>query len=264
MRASGLSLVGHFVLILLLTLLGWHSARVLTLLLQPSPSLTPREIIPSNVAQPFIDLDAALWPQPSTKIPRVLKGKQTDAKALGISLLGVIALSNGQGVVVVQTSIGRKVVRQGEVVVDGLILTQVWPDRVVLQRDNGSVLWIPLQKQSAGASAGASTHAGATVLNNLLMGVRRNPAALFQYVQLRPGGHNGTEWVTVQARAGQEHILKALGLQTDDRIEAINGKPLVQVIRQPALWQALMNANRWQLTVRRHGKPEEIIINAAP
>ncbi len=260
---DSLPLLSRLILILLLALLGWQSGRVLMLWLQPvTPPLLPA-LAPQGTAQRAPDLAAALWPRAAHTPQKVLKGTQTDAQTLGITLLGVIALSNGQGVVVVQTSTGRKVVRQSEAVTDGLTLAQVWPDRVVLQRDNGRVLWIPLQQPAAMVADSKPAEQAPPALNTLLQRVRRNPAVLFDYVQLQPGGRNGMQWVTVQPRPGQEALLQALGLKAGDQIEAINGTPLARVARQPTRWQALMNASHWQLTVRRHGQQQEITIDAA-
>lgn len=97
-------------------------------------------------------------------------------------------------------------------------------------------------------------------LRRLKQSLQQNPAALLDIVRPQPVRENG-EYVGYRLNPGPDaEQFRALGLQSGDVVTAINGQSLSNPSQSLQIMQQLDAGQAVTLTVRRHGRIEEIVI----
>jgi len=167
--------------------------------------------------------------------------------------------------------------RVGDELPGGARLAEVHPDRVMLRVGVAlEALSLPRDTPSAAVSRRGAGQAAAlpgsarapapfvnpsiapptnTALDRAAERLNRDPQQLARDIQVQPVLENG-RFTGVRLTSTKEAALLArAGLQPDDVVTAVNGIPLDNPARGAELAQALQNADRASVTVRRGGRP---------
>ncbi|AVP99071.1 type II secretion system protein GspC [Ahniella affigens] len=218
---------------------------------------------------------------------------------LNVTLTGVLASSDPRaGVAFIAGGDGEpQKIRVGEEIQSGVMLDQVYPDRVILNR-GGNLESLPLREDS-GASSGNNTRStGRATASNSTMptpsqntsfmaqvgqiqgpvgapnipaqgidleAVRKqydvDPMALARAITPSPVMVNG-EFVGVRLNAGpQQSMLQKLGLQPEDIVTSVNGQSITDPSRIQGIVAGLGNATSVSIQVLRNGKPQTLTLN---
>lgn len=216
---------------------------------------------------------------------------------LNVTLTGVLSSNNPRsGVAFIAGGDGEpQKIRVGEEIQAGVILDQVYPDRVILSR-GGNLETLPL-RDGVGVSGGNSTSSRAMTPNasapaanqngsfmaqvgqiqgpvgvpNLpthgidLEAVRQqyqiDPEALARSITPLPVMENG-EFVGIRLNAGpKQQMLERLGLQADDVVTAVNGQSISDPAKIQSIVAGLGNAQSVSIQVRRNGKTQTLNLN---
>lgn len=220
---------------------------------------------------------------------------------LAVTLTGVLASSDPRsGVAFIAGDDGEpRRIRVGEEIQAGVVLDQVYPDRVILNR-GGNLESLPLRE--AGSLGGTASSPGRNSTNTPATASgfpANNPGASFmaQVGQIQgpvgapaipvqgldmeavrkqygvdasqlahaitplPVLENG-QFVGVRLNAGpQQALLTQIGLRPDDIVTGVNGQAITDPARIPGIVAGLNNASRVSITVRRNGKTETLNLN---
>lgn len=217
---------------------------------------------------------------------------------LNVTLTGVLASSNPRaGVAFIAGGNGEpQKIRVGEEIQAGVVLDQVYPDRVILSR-GGSLESLPL-REGSGSPTGGSSSGNRTLATNPsvpqanpnsnfmaqvgqiqgpvgvpnlpaqgidLEAVRKqyqiDPMALARAITPLPVMENG-QFVGIRLQAGpQQAMLEKLGLQADDIVTAVNGQEISDPSRIQGIVAGLGNAQSVSIQVRRNGKTQTLNLN---
>lgn len=217
---------------------------------------------------------------------------------LNVTLTGVLASSNPRaGVAFIAGDDGEpQKIRVGEEIQAGVMLDQVYPDRVILNR-GGNLETLPLREEigklpTSGAAAGRTLAAnpgvpapnqntnfmaqvgqiqGPVGVPNIpaqgidLEAVRKqydiDPMALARAITPSPVMVNG-EFVGIRLNAGsQQPLLQKLGLQPEDIVTSVNGQSITDPSRIQGIVAGLGNAQSVSIQVLRNGKPQTLTLN---
>lgn len=231
--------------------------------------------------------------------PRAL-AQSAPTTTLAVTLTGVMASNNPRsGVAFIAADDGEpRKVRVGDEIQAGVLLDQVYPDRVILSR-GGNLESLPLREAGSldsSATTSAPRNPGAIAANGLpannpganfmaqvgqvqgpvvaapvasanidMEAVRKqygvDPIQLAQAITPMPVLENGN-FVGVRLHAGpQQAMLGKLGLRPDDIVTAVNGQSITDPSRIQGIVAGLQNANRVSLEIRRNGKTETLNLN---
>lgn len=146
-------------------------------------------------------------------------------------------------------------------------LTEIYPDRIILER-NGRYETLRLPRETTGAKAvGASAPRAAAAVNanraaafnRYRTEIRNNPSSFLNYVRATPARQDG-RFIGFRLQAGRERgALKELGLKPGDIVTAINGVVIDSPARGMQAMQALGNGDRVSVTLLRGG--QEVALN---
>lgn len=220
---------------------------------------------------------------------------------LAVTLTGVMASSDPRsGVAFIAGDDGEpRRIRVGDDIQQGVVLDQVYPDRVILNR-GGNLETLPLREAGPLGNSGTSGNRAASNPGTSATGFpANNPGANFmaQVGQIQgpvgvpalpvqgmdmeairkqygvdasqlahsitplPVLENG-QFVGVRLNAGpQQALLTQIGLRPDDIVTAVNGQAITDPARIPGIVAGLNNASRVSITVRRNGKTETLNLN---
>ena len=222
---------------------------------------------------------------------------------LAVTLTGVMASNNPRSGVAFIAGDGDggepRRIRVGDEIQAGVVLDQVYPDRVILSR-GGALESLPLREagslSNADNGASRSTNATATAPNGFpsnspgasfmaqvgqiqgpvgvpnipahgidMEAVRQqygvDPVKLAQAITPLPVLENG-QFVGVRLSAGpQQSMLEKLGLRPDDIVTGVNGQSITDPSRIQGIVAGLNNASRVSIEVRRNGKTETLNLN---
>ena len=223
---------------------------------------------------------AMLRDAPETTLSLSLRGTLADADPHG----GIAVIADAQGV--------ERAWRVGDEIAAGVVLEEVYADRVVLKHDgaqeilaltrdeaNERVVPIPADqrgdKSLRNTSPGPATNPGAIPIfmpPQLAHGALDwqktmdkigggDPAELARNVRIDPVISNGQiAGVRVSAANGDAALISRLGLQPSDVVTAVNGVPVDSVARGQQILESLRDANSVRVTVSRGGVPTELTV----
>jgi len=152
----------------------------------------------------------------------------------------------------------------GDPVPGGAKLSEIYPDRVILERNGRyETLRLPKDRSSASSRAGrtaASTSTGgsgagqAAAFTKYRNEVKQNPAAFLNYVRATPARENG-KFIGFRLQAGKKRgALKELGLEPGDIVTSINSVKIDSPAKGMKAMQALGEGESVNVTLLRGGQ----------
>lgn len=261
-------------IVLLLLLIAWASARLFWQILTPQTSSNPVAItntqgmlggIPpdyaSQVAQKSLFGKANVETTTASDEP-----EDAPDTRLNLKLVGVYAVDDPKK--------GYAIIANGArpeelVLVDGkmagnIVLDSVYPDRVIISRaGKRETLRLPETKTTGisftPANSRASANAGGTQnLGDFRKEVIQNPAKLAEFINAAPARENG-KFVGYRITTLKQHpILTQIDIQSGDIISRINGVDISSPAQGMKALQKLSKENTVQLTLNRGGQFIEI------
>lgn len=197
---------------------------------------------------------------------------------LNLTLRGVVASagSRGVGAVIADASGKDSFYLVGSEIPGGVMLREVHPDRVILER-NGRFETLTLPRAALnGAQTGASPPSeerfgqpegspsgGSPEVGALLRGYREdlanNPDRMMGLVRTVPVVENGRQIGYRIAPGEDKSLLSRFGLQAGDIVASVNGIPLDSPVNGLELFHDLTNAQQLSLQVLRNGMPKTFV-----
>jgi general secretion pathway protein C len=258
--------------VLLVIWLAWLLARLSWLLL-PEPEVEPLPQLailaaPVQRKQPRIDeRQIAAWhlfgvageEKPVKVAPAIAPETR-----LKLTLRGVFASDDSAG--------GRAIIGDpkgkeesyavGDPVPGGAKLSEIYPDRVILER-NGRYETLRLPKDRTSSSAGRATRSSRTggsgagqaaAFTKYRNEVKQNPAAFLNYVRATPARKDG-KFIGFRLQAGKKRgALKELGLKPGDIVTSINSVQIDSPAKGMKAMQALGEGKSVNVTLLRGGQ----------
>jgi general secretion pathway protein C len=185
---------------------------------------------------------------------------------LDLALRGVVA-GQGQMAFAIIASGGRdeRAYRVGAHLPGGALLRDIYPDRVILERNGRfETLKLPREAPAAGSSgkngAGRLPAAVASKLRSYRQKLRRNPQAAFKLVQLTPVVANGRLKGYRIAPRAERDLFRRVGLRSGDVVTQVNGI----AVDDPEKIGRALNRDRVALTVERGGRTQTVSVNLQP
>ena len=270
------SLVG-WVSVFLLALVAWLVGQNASLFLQ-NPVAPPLPVlsVQSSSVKPIQGTPSYLMGKPDAKaLQTSLEASEpvsemTDTR-LKLTLMGVIDV-DGAGVAIIQSSGQTLVVGEGEEIVKGVDLIEVYADQVVISH-RGKRERLMMEELTKGliesASSGVTTSAVASELNEKEAAalkeigetLRKSPISISKYVRFKPIGKNGN-WTAVKVwPKSNPELFNAIGFISGDLVKAVNGRSIQEMAQEPGLWQTFLNESQFELTVDRQGSSVTLSVN---
>ncbi len=260
---------------LLLILAIAHGLATLTWLLAPAPQSAPppprtaaaptlRDLGPDDARIATLHLFGVAPREGTAGAP--INAPETTLKLV---LNGVLAATDVQAArAIIRTPDGtEKPYRVGDLLPGNAILKEIYPNRVLLER-NGRYETLPLPR-GQGGNLGAPARTGtAPALARELRTYRRrlvsNPGSVFRLLRLIPTRQDG-QFVGFRVYPARDRALFArVGLRPGDLVTAVNGIPLDDARNSMHALQALRSANSIQLSVLRGGQPVSLNLDLNP
>jgi general secretion pathway protein C len=260
---------------LLLILAIAHGLATLTWLLAPAPRFAPppprtatatpvRDLGSDDARIATLHLFGAAPREGAAGAP--INAPETTLKLV---LDGVLAATDVRAArAIIRTPNGtEKPYRVGDLLPGNAILKEIYPDRVLLER-NGRYETLPLPR-GRGGNLGAPARTGtAPALAHELRTYRRrlvtNPGSVFQLLRLIPTRQDG-QFVGFRVYPARDRALFArVGLRPGDLVTTVNGIPLDDARNSMRALQALRSANSIQLSVLRGGQPVSLNLDLNP
>lgn len=182
---------------------------------------------------------------------------------LKLKLIGVIDLE-GAGVAIIQSSGSNLVVGEGEEIVKGVDLIEVYSDQVIISH-RGKREKLMMEEATKGLIEQRSEETSSTPQSRLSVedsqalkeigdSLRKSPISISKYVRFKPIGKNG-DWSAVKVwPKSNAELFHSLGLKSGDLVKSVNGRTIQEMSQEPSLWQAFLNESQFELTVERQGK----------
>ncbi|HHJ17965.1 MAG TPA: type II secretion system protein GspC [Gammaproteobacteria bacterium] len=150
----------------------------------------------------------------------------------------------------------------GDPLPGGATLSEIHPDRIILERNGRfETLRLPKQKTSGVSAArrgirpATSGSAGkAAAFSKYRAEIKQNPASFLNYVRATPARQNG-KFIGFRLQAGKQRgALKELGLMPGDIVTQINGVQIDSPARGMKAMQALSEGSSVNITLLRGGQ----------
>ncbi len=259
---------------LLLILAIAHGLATLTWLLAPAPQSAPaprtaaaptvRDLGPDAARIAALHLFGAAPREGAAGAP--INAPETTLKLV---LNGVLAATDVQAArAIIRTPDGtEKPYRVGDLLPGNAILKEIYPDRVLLER-NGRYETLPLPRgQGGNLGAPARTGTGPALARELRTYRRRlvsNPGSVFRLLRLIPTRQDG-QFVGFRVYPARNRALFArIGLRPGDLVTTVNGIPLDNARNSMRALQVLRSANSIRLSVLRGGRPVSLNLDLNP
>jgi general secretion pathway protein C len=257
--------------IVLIVAIAWELVQITWLLLQPGPDTAPIAIAPSatalNAKPKSVDvpriINSHLFGVAEAEAPQNVENAPPSQTNLVLSAV-FAAEDPAKGMAIIgESAQNSDVYAVGAAVRPGIQLHQVYPDRVILDR-NGQLETLALPKE---LSAGVISRPAPQPQNQTVEKIRRiaetNPAALAEIVRPQPVFANGVQrgYRVYPGRNRQQFA--RLGLQPGDLVLAINGTPLDDPQRAPEIFNTMGSADRVTVSVERNGQTQDLTLNFA-
>lgn len=273
-------------------ILLWLLARTFWLLVPGDDGLTTGPLRSAVVTSTTPGVSVSKWHLFGNAPQQAAMLRNAPETSLSLSLRGTLADANpGSGIAVIADAQGvERAWRVGDEIATGVVLDEVYADRVVLKhdgvqeilaltRDQATETVAPIPAEQRGGkslrntSPSPATNPGAIPIfipPQLAHGALdwqktmdkiggADPAQLAKNVRIDPVITNGQiAGVRVSTANGNDALLAKLGLQPSDIVTAVNGVPVDSVARGQQILESLREANSVRVTVSRGGVPTEI------
>lgn len=263
------------VTLLLALLLFYQLARLVWALLPP-PELLPPE--PAEV-----ESAAAVAPAPSGADGRRIAGWHLFGKAeatavarpapieapetrLRLTLHGLIASDDPEQAraIIAQAGGEERSYRVGDEITSGVTLSEIYPDRVILERNGRyETLRLPRERVATPDDEAAlpGSAAGGELLARYRDQVLENPRSLIELVRPVPHRENN-RFVGFRLYPGSKPALfRELGLRPGDLVTAVNGIELDSPARGMQLLNDLRSSDSLAVTIRRGSEQIQLDFN---
>ncbi len=207
----------------------------------------------------------------STGLDKIRNAPDTQ---LALTLLGILANNKNKAASRALISGGgdEKPYSINDAVAQGVTLTAIFPDRVVLSR-NGQLETLRLDKDqpnSSDAPLAVADNAGdsgaAASLAQIRAQMLANPAKAQDYIRVQPAPNpSGNGQIGYRIYPGRDRsVFTAAGLRPGDVVSSINGVQLDDPSKSLQLLSDLSQANQLTLTVQRGGESQTVTVNLNP
>lgn len=272
----------------------WMLARTFWLLVPGDDGLTSSPVRSAAVASATPGVSISKWHLFGNAPQQAAMLRNAPTTTLSLSLRGTLADADPRsGIAVIADAQGiERAWRADEEIAVGVILDEVYADRVVLKHDGAQEILAlardeptervaPIPADSRGGKALRNTSPGPATSPGALttfappelahgsldwqktmekMG-GGDPAELAKNVRIDPVISNGQiAGVRVSAANGDAAMIARLGLQPGDIVTAVNGVPVDSVARGQQILESLRDASSVRVTVNRGGMPTEISV----
>jgi general secretion pathway protein C len=215
-------------------------------------------------------LEARLFGEASqSNNPTVRSGQIPPDTKLSLKLLGIYHNPDSQqSLAMISTAENKSgLYHIGKVVSNGVILSEVHPKYVILQRgDRFETLRLlgtgnnPVLNQ-ANTPTNASKQPPARLLGTLQRQLATNPEALGKLLRVDPAHENG-KFIGFKLSAGQDPSLMAqFDLQAGDILTSVNGIELDSPLKGFSIVQQLSTATQLTLQIMRQGQARNLSFN---
>lgn len=181
-------------------------------------------------------------------------------------LAGTVALEDPMAgyAIIGENSANAKFHKVGVMVVGGVRLHSVYPDRVVL--DRGGVLEALLLPRSMASTATVNARPTPTptptrVGDNLRRLAESNPTAIAEMLRAQPVFSGGTQKGYRVYPGREREQFSRLGLQPGDLITSVNGTPLDDPSRSTEILNTLNSSTAVTVTVERGGSTRQLTLD---
>jgi len=269
--------------LLLVIVIAWQLARIIWLLV-PGPSagdpvpVPASELVSTTRAEDTADaqaiVDAHIFGIAASDDEQVVQPVLEDTSNLretqrtNLSLKGTIAATD-QDLAVAIIADGNneeKVYTIGDLVMSGVDLHAVYPDRVVLD-ENGVLTNLKLPKdfpEGTRAAPRRNTTVTSRATSNrqsIQSVVAQNVSKLADVIRPTPYFVNGQQQGYRVYPGRNRAQFAALGLRPGDLIKDIDGQALTDPTQAMQIFQSLDSADQVSVTVERNGQPQVIVLS---
>ncbi len=278
LRAGQLSVLPKIINGLLVIWLAWQAAA-LTWLVLPSPAVEESAVLEPD-RQPvqrkpaaFDERQLAGWHLFGEAAQQSVEKRVTPLDApetrLRLTLKGVFASDQkAAGWAIIADPKGKEDSYSiGDPLPGGARLAEIYPDRIILER-NGRFETLKLPKKRSNPAARSVSHRNATRLDNKARAaafnryrneIKQNPSSFLNYVRATPARQNG-RFIGFRLQAGKQRgALKELGLKPGDIVTSINGVKIDAPAKGMKAMQALGEGDSVNVTLLRGG--QEVSVN---
>jgi len=261
----------------------WLALRLLMTLLAAGdpPALAGRVPLPPDLAANRATPSLAQWHLFGNVLPGRDLRARVDAPetALDLRLAGVLAEADpAAGVAIIADGSGNQsAYRAGDVLPGGARLKGVYGDHVLLvSNGRDEVLRLPRElanEAPARPAASSSASPGGLPLAPVNVAglesvdwqavqrqAQADPMAVARHINVLPVIENGSI-VGVRLSGAQSQLLQRVGLHPDDVVTAVNGISVKDVGRARQVIEAVRDADRVSVTVRRNGREETLDVS---
>lgn len=262
----------RFFLVLFVLLFGWQLGAMLSFLLQPLGASA------SSISYDKTSSSASLS-VPSLRIPPIyLLGRQATVESsqnrietvtetdLNLKVLGIVAMPDEQGLVIVQSGNKTLLASVGENIQEGVYLEEVYSDYVVIDH-NGALEKLLmsdsnelLDSNAFGVEYDQEVGSGSEFAQ-LRQTLKKTPMKIMQYVRFQTinAGTRDVELKIWPKKDGE--LFKAFGLEAGDVLKNVNGQPVSLLMQKPALWKNVLNESVLEMEVSRQGRAEFLVVD---
>ena len=255
------------VLVVAVLLLGWQLGSMLSFSLKQPISLSSPAVgdgqVSSTSTHSFRVAPLYLLGRPALvqvdDNPK--KSENVTETQLNLKVLGIVALPNDEGVVIVQSGSNTLLASVGEALLDDVYLEAVFSDYVVID-NNGAFekLLMTEENEWVDTESFVSESSLDTVLGSLKQTLKKSPMKIMQYVRfqlINAGKHDAKMKLWPKKEA---ELFKALGLEAGDVLTVINGQHISKLMKKPALWKKVLNEPVLEMEVERKGQVEFLVV----
>ncbi|MBO1923142.1 type II secretion system protein N [Thiomicrorhabdus sp. 6S3-12] len=183
---------------------------------------------------------------------------------LNVKLTGVIYTPQSS-VAVIESGRETFVLKEGEVLRQGITVEQIQPDFVVLNNRGGLERLMleesDLPGKAVAIAGGASLNQGQTAdLQKIRDEVRKSPLALNRYVRFRMLKESGqVNAIQVWPRR-ERQLFESLGFKNGDKILQVDGVAVSTLAGDPQQMQKLLQKSRFDLQIERSGQQQSLSV----
>ncbi|MCF6346576.1 MAG: hypothetical protein L3J00_08950 [Thiomicrorhabdus sp.] len=252
-------------LVVAVLLLGWQLGSMLSFSLKQPVSLNSPAVgdgqPSSSSAHSFRVAPLYLLGRPALEQvdDNQKKSENVTETQLNLKVLGIVALPNDEGVVIVQSGSNTLLASVGEALLDDVYLEAVFSDHVVID-NNGAFEKLLMTEENEWVDVESFASESDTVLGSLKQTLKKSPMKIMQYVRfqlINAGKHDAKMKLWPKKEA---ELFKALGLEAGDVLTVINGQHISKLMKKPALWRKVLNEPVLEMEVEREGQVEFLVV----
>lgn len=268
-------LLSKVVILLLLVFLGWQLGKLVMQESTPEPALiTPALFNQSQSSSKITNQNIV------HKKPHLLLGKQsaqpslTSAKSvdsseatvskLNLKVLGIVALSEERGVVIIQSGSKTILVATGDKIQNNVFLEAIFPDYIVITHNGRPEKLIMSSKNDlidSGFAGSAKPMADRSDVKRLTRELKRSPMKISQYIRFQLVSRGG-QVIAIKVWPKKDiELFNALGFQSGDVLQKVNGSSIATLMKTPALWQKMLNETAFEMEIDRQGSYQTVVVD---